>query len=623
MPKAEEGKTVIENAILEYKQILEVAKNKVLESRTKEIDEVFTRLLKENDLSIYNEPEMVKEESQSIEANVQESTPVDNTEVINMKEASLQEIEDAFNAADDEDEFRVVKSDDGQQNGDFSLSDIEGEISEVMSEIEAAENAGLVDGSGGEMPEEDNLTKIKKIHEEMGKMISAMDAEKNEVAMKENFHNKMMETFGEGYENSIGMNECGKMYETFKKKSSMNETEASVTPPKASSAAPAPKAVVAENNGVSAGKSNVPNTFTPKAAATSGTYNAKPVEKSLNKAIKEDMNVSAPVNEDPVNVAAIAAGLAGIVGSSVGIAKLMDYLKAKYPSAYQTMSNLGSAAKGSIDKFNGVQEDMSMPSAPVNEDPVNVAAIAAGLAGIVGSSVGISQLMDYLKAKYPSAYQTMSNLGSAAKGSIDKFHGIEETHGVGLSSNKLVNGTNAPQLDHKEYAKDKVRLALQKEGTEKLQKRINTLVNENFEITKQLNKTKAMLAESTKINESYRDAIDKYRKQLNEMALVSTNIANVNNILVNESLALSFDDKKSMINEFKKVKTVEESEKTYKKVIKEFSEAKKTIKESVENKINSAIESSSSEEVKKGVEGGVINEHVNKIKNLINYKHKN
>jgi len=553
MPKAEEGKTVIENAILEYKQILEVAKNKVLESRTKEIDEVFTRLLKENDLSIYNEPEMVKEESQSIEANVQESTPVDNTEVINMKEASLQEIEDAFNAADDEDEFRVVKSDDGQQNGDFSLSDIEGEISEVMSEIEAAENAGLVDGSGGEMPEEDNLTKIKKIHEEMGKMISAMDAEKNEVAMKENFHNKMMETFGEGYENSIGMNECGKMYETFKKKSSMNETEASVTPPKASSAAPAPKAVVAENNGVSAGKSNVPNTFTPKAAATSGTYNAKPVEKSLNKAIKEDMNVSAPVNEDPVNVAAIAAGLAGIVGSSVGIAKLMDYLK----------------------------------------------------------------------AKYPSAYQTMSNLGSAAKGSIDKFHGIEETHGVGLSSNKLVNGTNAPQLDHKEYAKDKVRLALQKEGTEKLQKRINTLVNENFEITKQSNKTKAMLAESTKINESYRDAIDKYRKQLNEMALVSTNIANVNNILVNESLALSFDDKKSMINEFKKVKTVEESEKTYKKVIKEFSEAKKTIKESVENKINSAIESSSSEEVKKGVEGGVINEHVNKIKNLINYKHKN
>jgi hypothetical protein len=71
------------------------------------------------------------------------------------------------------------------------------------------------------------------------------------------------------------------------------------------------------------------------------------------------------------------------------------------------------------------------------------------------------------------------------------------------------------------------------------------------------------------------------------------------------------------------VSSVEESEKTYKKIIKEYSEAKKTIKESVEQKINSAIESSSSEEVKKGVEGTAINEHVSKIKNLINYKHKN
>lgn len=485
MPKAEESKSVLENAILEYKQILEVAKNKVLEGHTKEIDAVFTKLLKENDLSIYNEPETVKEESQSTETNVQESAPADNSEVINMKEASLQEIEDAFNAADDDDEFKVVKTDDGQKGGDFSLSDIEGEISEVMSEIEAAENAGAVDATGGEMPEEDNLTKIKKIHEEMGKMISAMDSEKNEVAMKENFHNKMMETFGEGYENSIGMNECGKMYETFKKKSSMNEIDASVTPPKTTSVAPAHKAVVAEAEGVTAGKSNVPNTFTPKSAATSGTYNAKAVKKEA--------------------------------------------------------------------------------AAPA----------------------------------------------------------VDETHGIGLSSNKLVNGTNAPQIDHKEYAKDKVRLALQKESTEKLQKRINTLVNENFEVTKQANKAKAKLAESVKINESYREAIDKYRKQLNEMALVSTNIANVNNILVNESLALSFEDKKNMINDFKKVTTVEESENTYKKIIKEYSEAKKTIKESVENKINSAIESSSSEEVKQGVEGGAINEHVNKIKNLINYKHKN
>ena len=488
----EESKSVLENAILEYKQILEVAKGKLAENHTKELDAMVTKLLKENDLSQYKEPEMVQEEFQSTETNTQEPEISGNAEAINMKEASLQEIEDAFDAASDEDEFKVVKTDDNQQGNDFSLSDIEGEISEVMSEIEAAENLQGVE-AGIEPEEEDNLTKIKKIHEEMGNMIAAMDAEKNEVAMKENFHSKMMETFGEGYENSIGMNECGKMFETFKAKQSMNETEASVTAPKVSSVAPTVKPVVAEEKAAGTvipktNTSGIKGTFTPNALAKNGSYTTKAVEK-------------------PIKLA--------------------------------------------------------------EEVPV------------------------------------------------------DETHGVGLSANKLVGGTNAPQLDHKEYAKNKVRLALQKESVEKTQKRINSLVNENFALNKEANKAKAAVKEMNKINESYREAIDKYRKQLNEMALVSTNIANVNNILVNESLALSFEDKKSMINEFKKVTTVEDSEKTYKKIIKEFSEAKKTIKESVESKINSAIESSSSEEVKQGVEGNVINEHVNKIKNLINYKHKN
>lgn len=478
-----ESKSVLEKAILEYKQILEVAKGKIAESHTKELDEMVTKLIKENDLSQYKEPVMVKEESLTPEMNNQEPAVAGAPEAIDMKEASMKEIEEAFDAASDEDEFQVVKTDDNGE--DFSLSDIEGEISEVMSEIEAAENVEA-------QPEEvDNLTKIKQIHEEMGKMIEAMDSEKNDLAMKEQFHSKMTETFGEGYEEKIGTNECSKMYETFKGK--MNETNASVKAPEATAVAPAVKPVVAEEKsaGTVIPKTNstgIKGTYTPNALAKNGSIPTKAVEK-------------------PIKLA--------------------------------------------------------------EEVPV------------------------------------------------------DETHGVGLSVNKLAGGDKNPSLDHKDYAKDKVRLALQKEGNEKLQKRINSLVNENFELNKQVNKAKGTVKEITKINEAYKEAIDKYRKQLNEMALVSTNIANVNNILVNESLALSFEDKKNMINEFKKVSTVEESEKTYKKIIKEFSEAKKTIKESVEQKISNAIESSSSEEVKKGVEGTAINEHVNKIKTLINYKHKN
>lgn len=483
-----ESKSVLEKAILEYKQILEVAKGKIAESHTNELNEMVTKLIKENDLSQYKEPEMVNEESLPEMIN-QESAVAGAPEAINMKEASMKEIEEAFDAASDDDEFQVVKTDDNGE--DFSLSDIESEISEVMSEIEAAENVEA-------QPEEvDNLTKIKQIHEEMGKLINVMDAEKNDIAMREQFHSKMTETFGEGYEEKIGTNECSKMYETFKGKLNETVTDASVDAPRATAIAPNTKPVVAEEI---SGEAIIPKTNTT-----------------------------------------------GVKGTFI-------------PNPLATKSSVQTVAA---------------------EKPMEL----VGLAEEEGS--------------------------------------VEETHGVGLSLNKLVSGTEAPQIESKPYAKNKIRLALRTEGNEILQKRINSLVNENFELNKQANKAKETVKEITKINESYKEAIDKYRKQLNEMALVSTNIANVNNILVNESLALSFEDKKNMINEFKKVSTVEESEKTYKKIIKEFSDAKKTIKESVEEKINNAIESSSSEEVKNGVEGKQINEHVNKIKNLINYKHKN
>ena len=48
------------------------------------------------------------------------------------------------------------------------------------------------------------------------------------------------------------------------------------------------------------------------------------------------------------------------------------------------------------------------------------------------------------------------------------------------------------------------------------------------------------------------------------MAIFNTNLAHVNNLLVNESLALTQDDKIKIINEFKKVDSIAESQKKYK-----------------------------------------------------------
>jgi hypothetical protein len=483
MAKENKENSIFEKALLNYEQVVEVVKKQLTESHSKELNERLSELLKETEnISLYKEPETVKEESQSTEAIVQESAPADNTEAINMKEASMKEIEEAFDAASDDDEFKVVKSDDN--NGtDFSLTDIEGEISEVMSEIEAAENTQQVEPT----EEVDNLTKFKQLHEEMGKIIEALNAEKGDMALKEQFHQKMTEMMGQGYENKLGVGECTKMYETFKSNSS-----ASAAPvQKSAEAAP----IQEEKTTAFTATSGVAGTHNPNPKAGGGSFptTAVPAEKSLTKAVTE------------------------------------------------------------------------------TEIPV------------------------------------------------------EEGHGLSLSHNKKVGEESQPRIDvAKDYAKDKVRVALQKEQNEKLQKRINSLVKENFELSKKSNKAAISLKEMTKINESYKENIDKYRKQLTEMALVATNVANVNNIFM-EGFALSLEDKKKIVNEFKEVSTVEQSESTYKKIIKEYSEGKKTIKESVEHTINnSVIEASSSKEVAEKVEEpSQLNEHVEKIKKLSVYKPKN
>ena len=102
-----------------------------------------------------------------------------------------------------------------------------------------------------------------------------------------------------------------------------------------------------------------------------------------------------------------------------------------------------------------------------------------------------------------------------------------------------------------------------------------------------------------------------------EMAIFNTNLASVNSILVNESLALTSEDKKEIINKFKNVKSITESEETYKAVLTEMREAKKTISESVEEKVSTTVDKSASEKVVE--QTAYVNEHVDKIKKTMKY----
>jgi ActR/RegA family two-component response regulator len=152
-------------------------------------------------------------------------------------------------------------------------------------------------------------------------------------------------------------------------------------------------------------------------------------------------------------------------------------------------------------------------------------------------------------------------------------------------------------------------------------KRIAGLVEENKKLTKKLNEAKKTKDSSVKLVESYKTALEKYRNQLKEMAIFNTNLAHVNNLLVNESLALTQEDKIKIINEFKKVGTITESQDKYKNFLTEMQESKKTISENIEDKVNASIQPSSKQKLDEVVEKTAYenNEHVTKMKKLIEY----
>jgi len=152
-------------------------------------------------------------------------------------------------------------------------------------------------------------------------------------------------------------------------------------------------------------------------------------------------------------------------------------------------------------------------------------------------------------------------------------------------------------------------------------KKIGSLIEENKKLTKKLNETKKFKESVSTLVENYKSALEKYRNQLKEMAVFNTNLAHVNNLLVNESLALTQDDKIKIINEFKKVDSIAESQKRYKSFLTEMKGSKKTISESIETKVSASIQPSSKQKLDEVVEKTAYanDKHIQKMKNLIEY----
>ena len=170
--------------------------------------------------------------------------------------------------------------------------------------------------------------------------------------------------------------------------------------------------------------------------------------------------------------------------------------------------------------------------------------------------------------------------------------------------------------NHTNYGKEsRLRDAMKNEGTIK----ISSLINENKGLTKKLNETKKYKQSVTTLVEQYKSALEKYRNQLKEMATFNTSLAHVNNLLVNESFALTQEDKIKIINEFKTIDTIAKSQEKYKTFLSEMKESKPTLTESIENKVSASIQPSSKQNLgeAKEVTAYADDKHIQRMKQLI------
>ena len=165
---------------------------------------------------------------------------------------------------------------------------------------------------------------------------------------------------------------------------------------------------------------------------------------------------------------------------------------------------------------------------------------------------------------------------------------IEESHGVSYPTRRNVTGRHLPNAEYLSTGEADQEPYL----AESLNKRIEGLMNENKSLTKKVNDLTKNKKETETIVEKYKVVLNKYRTQLNEMAVFNTNLAHVNNLLVNEEFALTQADKLNIINGFKSVKTINESETKYNTLVENFKTTKATIVESVEQKVVDSIQPS-------------------------------
>ena len=192
---------------------------------------------------------------------------------------------------------------------------------------------------------------------------------------------------------------------------------------------------------------------------------------------------------------------------------------------------------------------------------------------------------------------------------------LDEAMGMAHSSSKHVAGDHLPGKDFAPHRHKRVGSV----NNESVKKQFTSLLNENKKLTKKINESKKFKGTVDQLLENYKTALGKYRNQLKEMAVYNTNLAHVNNLLVNETLALTQEDKVKIISDFKSVGTISESKKKYNSILTEMKETKKPLTESIEEKVTDSVASSSKQKLDEVVESTAYknDKHLNRMREII------
>lgn len=588
----ENTKSVLEEAVLELKTILEAADNNAKNNLAKELPEKFESLLSEEIKKIKNNKESVNESAKDEKKEPQHEGKKEDTdnkeeslnemEEMDMREMSIEEVEDAYDQAIDDDMFETI-----------DVDDIAAEIDEmegIQEEIDDMENTN-------DNPN-DPHAKLKHLYEMMSEMIKEMDEAKIHEELHEKFDSHMKDMYGESYKDMMGDDKCNELYEMFK------ETKSSIS------------------------------------------------EDSINES--EEMNEKKHINEavDPAVIQSIGGAL-GVLAASGGIAALQKYLTQKFPKAAEALAQTGAAAssgiKGGTTSMGGMTEEMGVEDKSCGDeihndvsdeqideavDPAVLQSVGGAL-GVLAASGGIAALQSYLSQKFPKVADALAQAGAAASGGIKGGstsiteeddddckckEEVDETAGSAKmhSLNRTVGNENLPksqprkQSTQREYQTQQV--------SEGQTKKFEALIAENKKLTKKVNDFTSEKLELSNTNESYKGVLEKYRNQLQEMAVLNTNIAHVNNLLIKEN-NLSVDEKREIINKFKNVESISEADNIYKSLLSEMVDKKEILDEGIEEKLNDSIDPSSSKIVTEQVveKTAYSNDHLKKIKSIMNY----